>query len=213
VPVDTRRRILDVAEGLFAADGFAATSLRDITAAARVNLAAVNYHFGSKEALLAAVLERRVAPINAVRLQMLDEAEAKAGRHPVDLEELLRALLAPPFRYPAEPNERRRFLQLTGRLSSMPHERVRVIVHDQFEEVTRRFVPAFRKALPHLDEEEVGWRIFLVIGAMLHTMTWCGVVETFDGRQRDSEEMLETLVAFAHRGMLAPARSAARVQA
>ena len=77
--IDTKERILDVAERLFADRGFPATPLRDITSEAGVNVASVNYHFGSKEALLAAVLERRLHPVNARRLELLDAIESAAG--------------------------------------------------------------------------------------------------------------------------------------
>ena len=76
---DTKKRILDTAEGLFAEHGFPATSMRDITNAAGVNLAAINYHFGSKESLLIAVLQRRTLPINIARLSRLDALEAAAA--------------------------------------------------------------------------------------------------------------------------------------
>lgn len=204
---DTRTKILDAAESLFADKGFAATSLRDITSVAGVNLAAVNYHFGSKDELLAAALERRIAPVNHLRLQLLDQAEAAAGGEPIEVELLLRALLAPPFRQAdLDDAQRTRFLQLVGRLCAVPHDRVRAIVTSQFQEVTRRFVPAFQRALPHLDADDVGCRIFFVIGTMFHTMTWYGMIQTFGGRApRDSEEMLELLVQFSEAGMRAPA--------
>ena len=73
---DTKDRILDVAEELFAAKGYQATSLRAITSKAGVNLAAVNYHFGSKESLVAEVIIRRVVPLNEERLQKLERADS-----------------------------------------------------------------------------------------------------------------------------------------
>ena len=78
----TKDRILDSAERLFARDGFEATSLRAITAEANVNLAAVNYHFQSKEALVQAVIGRRMGPVNAQRIALLDACEAEAGDAP-----------------------------------------------------------------------------------------------------------------------------------
>ena len=76
---DTKTRILDAAEGLFMAHGFEATSLRQLTAAAGVNLAAVNYHFGSKEELFQAVLTRRLDPMNQERIDLLRRYEREAG--------------------------------------------------------------------------------------------------------------------------------------
>src|SRR5574340_767840 len=91
----TKDRILDAAERLFAEHGFNGTSLRMITAAADVNLAAVNYHFRSKETLIEAVYKRRIGPANEKRLRMLDEYEAAAGDGAVPVENILRALVAP----------------------------------------------------------------------------------------------------------------------
>ena len=206
----TKDRILDVAETLFADNGFAATSLRDITREAGVNIAAVSYHFGSKDALLGAVLERRIAPVNRQRLELLDRAESEAGSDGADLEALVRALLAPPFhqRLVVE-GCATKFMQLAGRLHSEPHEQARTIFLAQFGEVMRRFVPAFRKALPHLDQDEASWRLLFVIGAMAHTMMSSHMFEALGSRQPpDLERLLEALVQFAVAGIQAPAAAA-----
>src|SRR5579862_2477676 len=87
---DTKSRILDAAEKLFGHNGFDATSLRDITAEADVNLAAVNYHFQSKDSLIDAVILRRIEPINRRRLELLDAA----GAHPT-VEQIVEAFVAP----------------------------------------------------------------------------------------------------------------------
>src|SRR5579883_3052628 len=89
-PVDTKTKILDAAEKLFAQNGFDATSLRDITTEAEVNLAAVNYHFQSKDSLIDAVIARRIEPVNRKRLELLESA----GENP-SLEQLLIAFLSP----------------------------------------------------------------------------------------------------------------------
>src|ERR1700732_4679792 len=91
----TKDRILDAAERLFGENGVEATSLRAITAEAGVNLAAVNYHFQSKEALVQAVIGRRMGPWNAQRLALLDAYEAEAGEAAVPLEKIIDAFLRP----------------------------------------------------------------------------------------------------------------------
>src|SRR5437868_14601767 len=93
--VDTKQRILDSAERLFAAHGFEATSLRNIIADAKVNLAAIHYHYHSKEALLAAVIHRRLDPINRERLKLLDDCERDAHDGKPSLEAVLNAFFAP----------------------------------------------------------------------------------------------------------------------
>src|SRR5215472_3578898 len=95
--MNTKTKILNTAERLFAHHGIEATSLRAITAQAGVNLAAVNYHFQSKEALLHAVIARRVEPMNQKRLALLDASEAEAGPGPLPLEKVLDAFLRPVF--------------------------------------------------------------------------------------------------------------------
>src|SRR5271167_2773804 len=88
--LDTKTRILDTAEKLFGDKGFDTTSLRDITAEAEVNLAAVNYHFQTKDSLIDAVIGRRIAPVNRRRLEML----AAAGPNP-SVEQIVEAFVAP----------------------------------------------------------------------------------------------------------------------
>src|SRR5213595_1121734 len=89
VPVATKDRILDAAESLFMEHGFEATSLRSITAAADVNLAAVNYHFGSKEELFQAVLTRRLDPMNQERLSLLARFEREIAPRVLSSEKIL----------------------------------------------------------------------------------------------------------------------------
>src|SRR6187200_958095 len=95
-PHETRTRILDAAEELFMQHGFEGTSMRTLTAKASVNLAAVNYHFGSKDALIEAVFRRRLDPMNAARIAELDRLEAAAPVPSADaiIRVFLRASLA-----------------------------------------------------------------------------------------------------------------------
>jgi AcrR family transcriptional regulator len=206
---DTKTRLMDVAEGLFAEKGYAATSLRDITSEAGANLAAVNYHFQSKEGLLSAIFERYVGPVNRERLETLDAIEARAGKGPPDLEELLRAFLAPAF---ARRSDRgvhgARFMRLAGRMHSETGEHLRSLFLDHFREVARRFGEAFLRALPHLDEYEVHLRTHFMVGAMAHTLLWSeNMPGPPFGRRKTLPpgEALEGLLRFAAAGLGAPA--------
>ncbi len=204
--IDTRDRILDVAERMFGERGFPATSLRDITTEAGVNVASVNYHFGSKEALLAEVLERRLKPINERRLELLDAVEARAGDGPPELEAVVRAFLSPPFHSQRVWGEKGPgFLRLVGRIHSETNEEFRATFVKQFDAVFQRFTAALQRALPNLDDADVSWRMLFMVGSMAFTMSWGPtLVSRESGAARDPEDVLESLVLYAAAGMAAP---------
>lgn len=203
---DTKEQILDVAERLFADRGFHATALRDITSEAGVNLASVNYHFGSKEALLAAVLERRLSPINARRLELLDAIEAAAGNGAPNAEDVIRAFLSPPFQKRHEWGAGGdNFLRLVGRIHSETNEQFRATFFQQFNEVFRRFGQALQRALPHLDASDVGWRMLFLVGSMALTMAWGNSFASIGpGSTKDVEDVLESLIQYTAAGMASP---------
>ena len=202
---DTKERILNVAELLFADRGFPATSLRDITSEASVNIASVNYHFGSKEALLAAVLERRLRPINARRLELLDAIESAAGTGAPNTEEVIRAFLSPPFQKRQEWGEGGdNFRRLMGRILSETNEEFRATFR-QFDEVFRRFAQALQRALPHLDATDIGWRMLFLMGSMAFTMAWGNSFASMNpDSTRDPQDVLESLIQYAAAGMASP---------
>jgi AcrR family transcriptional regulator len=171
VAVGTKDRLLDAAEKLFAESGIDAISLRAITAEAGVNLAAVNYHFQSKDALATAVVERRFAPINRERLRMLDEFEAAAGEHPVPVPQLVEAFLAPVLAQLGQRDgQGRNFVALLARIYAEQRSFFERIFRDHLLPVARRFHAAFQRSLPHLSPEEVMWRMQFLAGAMVQTV-------------------------------------------
>ena len=200
--VDTKERILDAAEQLFGDFGFSATSLRDITAEAGVNLASVNYHFGSKEALLAEVFERRFAPVNERRLELLGKVETSTEQGREQVERIIRAFVSPPFEMLAEyGNGGRKFLRLAGRAHAESDE-IRSVLLKTLEPVVARFTTALQRALPDVEPNEVGWRILFVVGSMAHTMMWGGFVLAQPGMARTPDDLLESLVQFGAAGMV-----------
>jgi AcrR family transcriptional regulator len=164
----TREKILDAAEKLFSENGFSATSVRAITTHAEVNLASLNYHFGSKEALIDAVLSRRIRPINQERIRLLDRSEERG--EPL-LEEILDAFLRPALHLAYEPHRGgRQFMQLMGRVHSESRDFFDRVLIPQFKEVLLRFEAAFQRVLPNLPGDELFWRVHFTVGAMAHTM-------------------------------------------
>src|SRR5688500_11044482 len=147
-PKDTRSRILDVAEELFGERGLDRVSIRDITRKAKVNLAAINYHFGSKEDLIAAVFERRVVPVNEARLAALDAVEKAAGKRIPKLEAILEAFIRPALQCSLQaPKGGAAFAKLFGRCLSEPSPAVEALLQRQFEPLVKRMHAALRRAL------------------------------------------------------------------
>jgi AcrR family transcriptional regulator len=202
---DTKARILDAAEKLFGLNGFDATSLRDITAEAQVNLAAVNYHFQSKESLIDAVLARRIEPVNRRRFEMLDAA----GPNPT-LEQLLRA-----FMEPVLDQDLASVVPLLGRMLSDPTQFVERVYKKYFAAVAQRFQDAFHKELPDLPRAELLWRIHFAVGSMTHVMSWSQALPDLTGgacNVLDRQALVDRLVAFAAAGFSVPAPEAAAVE-
>jgi AcrR family transcriptional regulator len=164
--IDTKTRILNAAEKLFGQNGFDATSLRDITTEAGVNLAAVNYHFQTKESLIDALIERRLGPITQHRFQML----AAAGPSPT-LEQIIRAFLAPILQHDLIPA-----LPLIGRVLSNPAQFMERVYKRRLSETVLRFGEALQKVLPDLSPEDLFWRLQFMAGAMSHMLALSSVL-------------------------------------
>ena len=208
---DTKERILDAAESLFAAHGIGATSLRAIIAKANVNLAAVHYHFGSKDALLEAVARRLFGPLNEQRIRLLDEAEKHSGKRGPSLEKILEAFIAPTVRLGADPDRGKTFMKLVGRFLGEPELFFEHIVAKQFGELRDRFVAAVARALPSLPPDEAMWRMIFSIGAMAQTLRVSESMPAISGGKLPAgtaEEHVRRLVAFLAAGMRAPVTKA-----
>src|SRR5450432_913863 len=197
---DTKEKILDTAERLIGEQGYAATALRQIIAEAGVNLAAVHYHFGSKEELLDAVILRKATPVNEARIARLERIEAEAGTRPVEVEKVLEAFLIPT----AEVASRNPgFVRLMGQMLAegmMPR-----IVERHFQATGLRFVAALRCAEPELPEEELLWRVHFMVGAMAHTMCRAPIFPQMAGDAADLGPRMKRLVTFMGAGFRAAA--------
>lgn len=164
---DTKEQILDVAERLFAENGFAGTSLRNIIGEAEVNLSAVNYHFGSKEELFRAVVARIARPVVEGQLARLAQCEAKENP---SVEEILEAFLMPPLQVILNSGDRRtdcaRFM---GRCRLEP-DSVRVLAEEEFQGSTRAYLDALGRALPDFSRSELTWKLDLAIAVLLRVL-------------------------------------------
>lgn len=201
---DTRDRILDTAERLFAEHGFDGTSLRQITEVAAVNLAAVNYHFGSKEDLYSQVFLRRIVPINARRMALFDEAVARARGRPLPLTAIFDSFIRPIFEMADRAPS---FLRLLARNIGAPPPFMSTILEAQFRPLIVRYVKALHDALPHLPAKTVFWRMHFVVGMTLHCASHHFTIDKMSAglcHADDLDEMLRHLVDFAVAGMRGP---------
>jgi AcrR family transcriptional regulator len=210
---ETRTRILDAAEELFMQHGFEGTSMRLLTAKASVNLAAVNYHFGSKHALVEAVFRRRLDPMNQERLAGLEALEAQ-GRSP-GAEEIIRAFLSPTLRLVEDAKGGgRNFTRLLGRTYTEPAKPVRQLIGQIYAPVMDRFKSALARALPQMPAEELVWRMHFMFGTFAYTLAATDTVQLIAGckpeDRYDARLLEERLTAFLQAGLTAPLKNTIR---
>lgn len=214
--VDTREALLDAAEKLFSEHGIQASSLRAITHQAGANLAAVHYHFGSKEGLVRAVFSRRLKPMEEERLRLLASSDLSGGPEGQGVEQVIHAFVAPLVRMMREaPDRGQAFAQLMGRALMEPSEELRETLMQELRTTADRFVDALRRLLPHLSEKELLWRFHFLAGGMGHTVSCHKMVERFSNGICDSsnpDEMLRFLVTFMASGLRAPASAGPDLQ-
>ena len=169
----TKDRILGAAEELFAQHGFAGTSLRQVTSRADVNIAAVNYHFGSKENLVNEVFRRRMDVMSGHRLDRLRLALAE---RPGDLEAILAAFVEPALDL-AQDRHGGAFIRVIARAYAEKNEGLRKFLSDQYGHVQREFARALAACLPHLDKEQLYWRLDFLGGALTYAMADFGLIK------------------------------------
>lgn len=168
---ESKRRLLDAAEQLFAEKGFESVSVRDVTQLAKANVAAVNYHFGSRESLIGMVVTRYITPVNEERIARLDGLEKKWPGKVVPVEELIEAFVRPLVGIVRKSElSERLFCKLMGRIFSMQGEGLPPAVEEQMQVLIDRFSKAFGRALPGLSQEEVIWRIHFMVGVVIHML-------------------------------------------
>lgn len=202
--VSTKQRLIEAAEVLFADEGFEKVSVRDITQRANANVAAVNYHFGSREGLVEVVTSRYINPVNEERVARLDALERKAGGKALALEEIIEAFVRP-FTTQVRRSElsEKLFFKLMGRMFG---EQCKFPpgVESSFQTVALRFNKAFSRALPGVPTEEICWRVHLMAGAMIHTMAHGEMLQRLSGGASGNptlEQTISRFVRFAAAGM------------
>jgi len=198
----TKERILGAAESLFAQRGFDGASLRQLTTAAGVNLAAVNYHFGSKEKLVEQIFRRRLDALNNSRLQALSLVE---GAETTTLEDVLSAFIRPALDL-SHDESGSLFMRVLARAFAEHDDTLRQFLSDNYGHVMRQFTAEFARLLPQLTKRELYWRIDLVSGALTHAMSGFGMIQRKSGVSEieHREETAQHLIRFAVAGLSHP---------
>ena len=205
----TKTRILDGAEQLFAREGFHNTSLRALTSLANVNLASVNYHFGSKESLLQAVIERRLLPLNAIRQEKIDKVliEAEKKLSPPEAEALLRAFIEPTLEFRNSSPGARDFISLIGRSLSEPDETIRNCFMDLVLPTLRVLFDALHQSQPQLSKATLMIRLQFIMGTMSHVMCMRSHSMLHNSEllpPPDHKALVEQLIKYVLAGLEAP---------
>ena len=206
---ETRTRILDAAEAMFMQHGFEGTSMRQLTAEAEVNLAAVNYHFGSKDALIEAVFRRRLDVMNAERIAALQRLEQAANGAPLVPTSIIRAFLGASLRMIEDARGGgRNFIRLLGRTYTDPTKQIRVLIGQLYAPAMQRYKAAFVRALPELPHDELVWRMHFMFGTLAYTLAATDTVQLIAGckpeDRYDARLLEDRLTAFLAGGLLAP---------
>jgi AcrR family transcriptional regulator len=198
----TKERILAAAEVLFAQRGFDGASLRQLTAAAGVNLAAVNYHFGSKDKLVEEVFRRRLDTLNAHRLAALSKV---AGEPDTTLQDVLDAFIRPALALSGD-GSGSLFMRVLARAFAEHDDHLRQFMSENYGHVMRQFTAEFARLLPQLSREELYWRIDLVTGALTHAMSGFGMIQRKGGVSEAAhrEQTIAHLIRFASAGLSHP---------
>lgn len=199
-------RILTAAENLFSDKGFSAVSLRKVTSEAGVNLAAVNYHFGSKDGLIEAVLRRNIEPINRDRLRLLEQFESETNGS-IPPEKIVEAFIRPGIEGNlANSGRGRKLLQLYGRIHTEADSNIHDLFVQMFSTVSQRFGAALQRALPHLSGAEIAWRMHFVIGVVAQSCQAPDRVRylSHGAINPDAENTIEQMIPFLVAGLLAP---------
>lgn len=204
---ETRTLILDTAERMFVDRGYSGVTMRELTAAAGVNLAAVNYHFGSKDALLLEVFKRGSLSINKERARLLREIQARAAPDPAPVRDILRALFDPPVRATfsghAKASGSSIYMQFIARAVLDGPPEMRAMIERDVTHL-ERFVAALARTLPDVGREDLLWRFHFAMGALHSIYNDLRRLDALAGGAcdlGDVEAIIDRVVAFAAAGL------------
>jgi len=198
---EPKRRILAAAEQLFAERGFESVSVRDVTQLAKANVAAVNYHFGTREGMISLVVSHYLVPANDERLARLEALEKKWGKS-IPLEEVLDAYVRPLVGIVRKSELSEAMVcKLFGRILALQGAGMPQAFEDQMRHLNDRFTRALGKSLPSLAPEELAWRMHFVVGALIHLLTHQDLLDRGPGGAPSLDAILGRFLRFSVSGL------------
>jgi AcrR family transcriptional regulator len=211
---DTKTKILDVAEKLFAETGIHATSIRQIVKEAGVNVASLHYHFGSKEAVIHEIITRRLRPINEAKEKRLDEIEEASAGKPPELEAVLRAFIEPHIHMHKVAGDKVKIIMKLMVQFEDEAEKLKLLHDPAMMNVFNRYISTLQSILPHLSSSEVLWRFKFMIGSMHAIMLQHPMPpdSPFKNEKESTEDIINHVITFLKAGFLAPASTNSSVE-
>lgn len=202
----TQLKIIDTAEHLFACHGIHATTMRAITSGAKVNLAAVNYHFGNKENLIQAVLLRRLIPLNNERQQQLDRVlhEATTGNQPATAKQILHSFIMPTILFGKQNEACKDFMTIVATMMMNPDNEFRQLFISIMTPFLNQLLQALSNALPNISPSTLYLRLQFSLGAMMFSMREIDLPLSVQHLNNDIELLIEEITSFVSVGMEQP---------
>lgn len=207
VKLDTKKSILRVAAQHFAQHGYRGTSLREITKELGINVAAIHYHFGSKEGIYHAVVFQFFNQIREERMALLTACEKRRNDDPQLLESIFNAMIAPHVRLVNQPDGID-YLRILSRFGSEPHDITMRVYKEEIDPVRQQIIHVLRRASPHLPDEDL-YRAFGFVATLMVSAMFDTGYETLSGEtpiSKEPEELIDTLVTFTAAGFRAMAK-------
>lgn len=191
----TKSVILDVAEALFAEQGFNQTSMRTITRSADVNLASVNYHFGSKKNLIQAVFKRYFDELMPKIDEVLEHLPLHTGF--AGIQALFNALIVPMVSlHSFGPGGTERFVQLLGRGYNETQGHLRRFIMHDYGDTVHRLLSEIHRRLPDIDDSELFWRLHFAMGSFVFSMASSQALKEI--AQSDFNQTIEVVDVINH---------------
>lgn len=178
--------------------------MRMITAAADVNLAAVNYHFGTKEELFHRVFHRRLTQLNEARIRALDALEGAAQGAALTAATILDAFFTPALAMASDYiHGGSTFMRLLGRTYTAPAQFISQFMAAEYNEVMGRYLSAAYRALPRIPRAEIAWRLHFMTGAATYAISGIDALALITGEaDHDPARLKERLIAFFLEGLV-----------